>query len=232
MYTNYIAPLFEPKALKELAVWSMVSFVISAVWYYSTLFYFPDTLPIMAELIGTFIVLICVILTAKENLWCWPTGIVSVVLLGYAFYVYGLYSTTVLHLVYFLPIQFWSWYKWRVVGAAETTDLKVSVMSWDWRFVTLLAIVAGTVMVGTIVGLTDGAVYVYADASILVISIIAQYLLSIKKLESWVLWIAVDIIAPVLYFMSGLYMVAAIYVVFFFIASGGLYGWYKSYKNA
>lgn len=52
----------------------------------------------------------CVFLTARQNIWNWPLGIAAVVLLGYLFWQWGLYASLVLHIGYFLPIQFVGWY--------------------------------------------------------------------------------------------------------------------------
>ena len=48
------------------------------------------------ELIGTFFGLICVWLTAKEKILCWPIGIINIVFFAILFYQVRLYSDMIL----------------------------------------------------------------------------------------------------------------------------------------
>ena len=61
----------------------------------------------------------------------------------------------------------------------------------------------------------------------MVMSIAATLLLAQKKLENWYLWIVVDLVSVVLYFIKGVYFLSAEYVVFLGMASWGLYRWKK-----
>jgi nicotinamide mononucleotide transporter len=63
------------------------------------------------------------------------------------------------------------------------------------------------------------------DAAITVLSVIAQYLLTGKVLESWVLWMAVDALAVGVYCARRLYLTAALYGVLFALAARGLMTW-------
>jgi nicotinamide mononucleotide transporter len=54
------------------------------------------------------------------------------------------------------------------------------------------------------------------------LSILAQVLLIERKLENWVVWITVNVIAVPLYAYKGLYLTAVLYAVFLVNA---VYGW-------
>ena len=52
-------------------------------------------------------------------------------------------------------------------------------------------------------------------------------MLAQKKWESWLLWVLVDAISVFVYFYKGLYVVAVEYIIFFGIATYGLFNWYR-----
>lgn len=73
-----------------------------------------------------------------------------------------------------------------------------------------------------------GGVQPIADTAILTLSVLAQFLLTYKKIESWYLWIAVNILAIYVYITSGLYLIGLQYALFLLNAFYGLYTWRNS----
>ena len=57
-----------------------------------------------------------VYLTVRQNIWCWPVGVVMVSLYIYIFFQTKLYSTRLLN-VFFLVMQFYGWYSGRAAGS-------------------------------------------------------------------------------------------------------------------
>ena len=49
-----------------------------------------------------------------------------------------------------------------------------------------------------------------------------------RKLENWVLWIAVDIASVPLYLAKGLFLFAALYLVYLLMAVIGLVAWWRT----
>ncbi len=76
------------------------------------------------EGIATFFGLICVWLTVKQNIWCWPTGIAQVALYIFVFYEAHLYSDMILH-IFYVFINIYGWYHW-LNKDVEKEELKVS----------------------------------------------------------------------------------------------------------
>ena len=52
------------------------------------------------EIIGVVFSLLCVYFTLKNNIWCWPTGLVGVIAYAYVFFGVKLYSDFILQIVY------------------------------------------------------------------------------------------------------------------------------------
>lgn len=54
---------------------------------------------------------------------------------------------------------------------------------------------------------------------------VANLLMARRYLENWVLWVTIDTVATVLYFQRGLQVVGVEYIIFFLMATYGLWQW-------
>jgi nicotinamide mononucleotide transporter len=179
------------------------------------------------EMVATLAGLLCVWLTAKENIWCWPIGLINVGCFFFMFYGAKLYADMTLQVIFFiLSIQGWIvWLTKRQQAEVRPTKRLSQKLG---------SILAGIFVVLTIAWgymlseFTDGSIP-YLDALIATLSIVAQFLLSNKILENWYVWIVVDVLSIGMYWYKGLYSVAFLYVVFLVIAVYGLLSWKKTY---
>ena len=196
------------------------------------------------EFFGTIANIWCVWLTAKNKILSWPIGIVGVIFYIFLFYQIQLYSDLV-EQAYFLVTGFWGWYLWlNVKRAKEETDknkrLPITFNGLKWNVAYAVIICAGTIAMGYFMSninilfpkyFPEAASYPYLDAFTTVMSFAATILLMKKKVESWVLWILVDIIGVGLYYTKGVKFISAEYLLFLIIATKGLIDWRKEYKT-
>ncbi|HOV14357.1 MAG TPA: nicotinamide riboside transporter PnuC, partial [Spirochaetota bacterium] len=75
------------------------------------------------------------------------------------------------------------------------------------------------------------ASFPFGDAFTTIMSINAQIFMTHKKRESWLMWVAVDIVAMIIYFIKGIHLVAIEYIIFGIISVFGFYSWNRSYCN-
>ena len=181
------------------------------------------------EIVAVIFGFLCVYFTIKENIWCWPTGLVQVFLYIFIFYKAKLYSDTILHVIYVF-MQFYGWYYW-LHGGKEHKEALVTKLTQAWIVATLAIASFGTIGWGYFMASKTDAAMPYGDAFTTVASLVAQWLMSRKKLESWYYWIAVDIIAIGIYYAKGLYLTSGLYVCFLFMATAGLIRWKKSFSE-
>ncbi len=181
------------------------------------------------ETIAVVFGLICVWLTIRQNILCWPAGLVQVVLFIVIFYRVKLYSDVILHVIY-VVMQLYGWYHWSR-GSNHQQSLPVSTLTsdgrWSWPFVA----VVGTFVWGYLMATFTDAAVPYADSFVAVTSLIAQWLLARKKLESWYFWMVVDVVAIGIYFHKDLMLTAGLYAVFLVLAVIGLFAWLKSFRT-
>lgn len=193
------------------------------------------------EFFGTVAGGIAVWLSAKANIWSWPIGIINVVLFFFLFYQVQLYPDMFLQIFFFVT-NLLGWWRWAHPKAGEEDrkkELKVSFMQRK-QFVLIVFIgLFGTYLFGTFAKnlhelfptvFSLPSAFPYADSFVTVMSIITTFLMIQKKVECWIIWIIVDIIATYLYFAKGIKFVGIEYLVFCFLASFGLWNWIQEYK--
>lgn len=184
----------------------------------------PTPIEILASLTG----LVSVYLTVKNKIANWPWGIVSVLLFGWLFWSSRLYSDAGLQILYFLPMQFYGWWIWKKAGPQQDDDLPVTLLTPAARAVNLAVTLGLALGLGYVMAAHTNAALPYWDASLTAASIVAQYLDARKKLESWLLWIAVDIVSVFyLYPKQHLYVTTGLYALFLALAVAGLIRWGK-----
>ena len=168
---------------------------------------------------------LCVWLTVREHIACWPIGLVSAGLYVIVFFQQKLYADMGLQVV-FIALQVYGWYEW-LHGGPEREPLKISRTPQRTGFVLAAVFVAGTALLAhTLYRHTDASLPL-VDSTQTVLSLIAQYLLSFKRIENWTLWIIVDIISVWMYQYKQLYLTAVLYAVFLWLAVQGLLRWQR-----
>lgn len=181
------------------------------------------------EIAATVMTLVCVVLTARQHIACWPTGLVAVVLYGYIFYQAKLYSDFGLQ-IYYVVVQIYGWYHW-IHGGARDRALRVTrqsaVQNGAWAAATL----AGTLVLGYLMATRTDAALPYADAFTTVAALVAQWLLARKKLESWVFWIVIDVVCVRNYWIKELLLTTGLYAFLLFLATWGLFAWWRSMQD-
>ena len=184
------------------------------------------------EFAGTLLYFASVWLIARKKLMTWPVGIVSVVLYALLFWQIRLYSDC-LEQVYYLGISVWGWIAWkrtkdreRVIPTGFSHPRTIAV----WALATLglgaaLGFAVARFHIWFPLAFPDPASYPYLDALTTVASFIAMYLLTRRRAESWIWWIAVDIIGVGLYWVKDVRFIAIQYVFLLGMAVWGLLSW-------
>lgn len=182
------------------------------------------------EAIAVVFGLICVWLTIRQNIWCWPTGLVQVALYIIIFYRVKLYSDLILHVIY-VVMQIYGWHHW-LHGGKDRGTLPVSTLPFRAKLTWPCVAVVGTVVWGYLMATFTDASVPYGDAFTTVASLIAQWLMARKRLESWFFWISVDVVAIGIYWYKSLILTSGLYAVFLVLATMGLFSWRKSMREA
>src|SRR5688572_5634109 len=168
---------------------------------------------------------ISVYLSTRQNIWSWPTAIVNVSLYIIVFYQGRLYGQMALQPVY-LTLSIYGWYQW-LHGGEQHSKLLVSRASPRLLLSLGILNVAAWFAVAMILRRTDAALP-WLDALLTTTSLAAQWMMTRKLLENWLLWIAVDIVYVPMFISQGLYATAWLYAAFLVLAAMGFVDWRRS----
>jgi len=186
------------------------------------------------ELSGLVFGLLAVFFLIKENIRTWPTGIIYVLISFVIFWQQRLYGDLILH-VFFLVLNIYGWYYWIAGKKKNEEELPVTRTSSSFFVKVLLASGIGIFIFGYFLGnihviwpdLGEAAVPFW-DSTTSILSVTAMWLQARKKIENWLLWFVVDLLATGIYIYKGIYFYAALYGIYIFLAIAGYLAWKKS----
>jgi nicotinamide mononucleotide transporter len=182
------------------------------------------------EIAGVLTGIVAVWLTTRQKVWCWPIGIVSVLLFVAVFFRARLYAAMGLQLVY-VGLAIYGWYAW-VNGGQGDGPLRVA--RTRPRTLAIAGVVGFTVTLGLGLWLarrTDESMPL-TDAATTSFSLVAQWMQTRKLLENWWVWLVVDIVYVGMNLSQGLVWTAGLYAVYTALALVGLREWRRSLETA
>lgn len=185
---------------------------------------------IAVELAAAAVTIVSIWLATRENVWYYPTGVVSVLLYTWIFYEVRLYAETGLQIVW-LALLLYGWYHW-LHGGVNRAEAAVSrTPRWGWASVLMSGVVATVAIAIVQKRFTDNPAPL-VDSAIAAWSIAAQWMTARKWIESWLFWLAVNTIAVPLYVARQLWVTAALYAVLWILAVFGYRAWRRSLASA
>jgi nicotinamide mononucleotide transporter len=184
----------------------------------------------LVEILGFVSGALCVWLVARQNVWNWPIGIANNITFLILFWAAGIYADATLQVVY-LGLAVYGWWAWLRGGQAHTTLGVTRTTRSQWIVLAALGIVGTAGLTLVLHTVTDSTVPL-PDAATTVLSLLATWGQARKKLESWWLWIAADVIYVPLYAYKDLWLTAALYVGFLALCVFGLRSWLVSVRES
>ena len=170
--------------------------------------------------------IVSVWLSTREHIWSWPTAIVNVLLYVIVFRDAKLYADMGLQVVY-AAISVYGWWHW-LHGGAE--DGVLPVTRTPARLMVTVAVIAAlaSALLGQLLARATDAALPWMDATLAATSLVAQWMLTRKLLENWLVWIALDVCYVGMFIYKQLYQTAGLYAVFLVLAVMGYSGWRRS----
>ena len=177
------------------------------------------------ELLGTVFGLLYILLSIKQNIWCWPAGLITSALYIYVFFATKFYADMSLQ-VYYLFVSIYGWYHWLYGSKSKKhDDLKISKTNLKTGLALLLITILLFVLISYIlVNYTDSTIP-YWDSFTTAASFVATWMLARKMIEHWLIWIVVDAVSLGLYIYKGLYPTVILFGVYTILAILGYIEW-------
>lgn len=206
------------------------------------------------EAVGTIAGLLCILLASLEKTINYLFGLINVSLFAVIFFQIQLYANLLLQIFFFVA-NIYGWYAWSRVNSSQQAELKIRWLSLPKASVTLvlsvLAILYLTFNIDVVFGvLATWAVEIlnmlganlamptiepdafpFWDSTMTILSVVAMILMTRKYVENWLLWVIINVISIVIFFIQGVYAMSLEYLILLGIALNGSRLWIKSAKD-
>jgi nicotinamide mononucleotide transporter len=174
------------------------------------------------EIAGFLTGALAVWLAVRQNPWNWPIGVANAGCFLVLFWQARLFGDMALQ-VLFIVICLVGWYRWLFGGEGHTTLKVTRITPRGALGYAVAGVLATAVFTPYLRSIGDAAPFL--DALTTVLSVEAQYLMTRKVLENWLIWMTADVIYIWLYFDRGLYLTSLLYIVFFAMCVAGWREW-------
>lgn len=179
----------------------------------------------LLEVLGIITGLAGVWLTVRQNILCFPVGIVNVTLYAIMFSSEGirLYADSLLQCIY-LCLLIYGWIHWKKSRKSFT----IPAMTFA-TFSTKMILISVSSFFALSIFLQEftNASLPWLDSALTILSLVAQWMVARKIIANWLLWIIVDLVYVPLYFYKGLPLTSILYFIFLVLAIKGYFDWKK-----
>jgi nicotinamide mononucleotide transporter len=191
------------------------------------------------EVFGAIFTILYVWLNAKENIWSWFFSILGTFCYVYLAFIAKLWGFCLLN-IFFLVISVYGWWQWQKAEKIKNLPTQVHlpaqtqlVISYtNPLFIIQLLFIGAffTLLFFYFLKQTNNASPLF-DAFIFAFSMIAQFLAAKKKVESWLLWIVINLITVLMFWTLGYWVSVGLYTILFFLAMQGYLLWKEKLDN-
>lgn len=183
------------------------------------------------ELLGAILGVIYIRFSIKQNIFTWPTGILTSALYIVVFFNSALYAAMGLQF-YYVAISIYGWYYWLNGKKADNKSLLPvrRVKKKLWVQLGVISILLYFSILFVLVKFSDSDVP-FMDSLTTTLSITATWMLARKYIENWVIWIFVDFASIGLYIYKSLWPTVILFVVYTVLAFFGYIEWKKDLKS-
>lgn len=168
------------------------------------------------ELVAIITGLFSIYYASKINKFTWLIGFISQVCYFVLFYNTGLFANAGLQ-IFYCAICIYGWIYWK------NDNHKITILSIKNKLIILFCSILGILLLSYI----NPSENTLLDSTITVFSIVGSILLSKKILDTWYLWIIVNILAIYLFFKVGLVLVSISYILALINSLIAIYKWKK-----
>ena len=182
----------------------------------------------MTDVLGFVTGGVCVWLVVREHVANWPIGLANNLVFFVLFLQARIYADMTLQIVYF-GLGIFGWWEW-LRGGPNRQALTIS-LSKRGEWIGLIAFIPSATWLMYFVLTKVNDAVPFWDSLTTVLSLAAQYLLCLKRLENWFFWIAADLIYVPMYLSRNLPLTAVLYGIFLMMCLFGFSQWRKKWKQ-
>jgi len=178
------------------------------------------------ELIGCVLAVAMVVFNMRVNAIAWPLAIVSSLLFFALFWNNRLYGEAGLQIL-FAVVAGWGWWQWLQGHQDDGSTLRVRHLLPPTRVKILLALAFAWPAIALFLRTCTNSDVPWGDAFPTAASLVGQWLLGRKYVETWPTWVAVNLASAALFAYKGLWFTAALYLLFLAMSFSGWRAWQR-----
>jgi len=185
---------------------------------------------IVLEFLAFVFGIISVFCAKKENIWVYPTGLISTVITVYLLYQAKYFGDMTMN-VYYSIMSVYGWYMW--ASKKSVPDLKITRTTLKEKIIGIGLFILTMFITYLVYVFFNYKLEIpnYIDIFTSGIFFTAMWYMALKKIENWSLWILGDIIAVPLFAYRGLGMLSVQYLIFTILAVLAYLEWKKILNN-
>jgi nicotinamide mononucleotide transporter len=176
------------------------------------------------ELVAFVLALWMVVANMRVQLVAWPLAIASSLAYLVLFAHSRLYGEAGLQ-VLFVLVAAWGWWQWTFARQADGQALKVRRIDARTGLIIVVATVAAWPLLGVVLRRFTDTDVPFFDALPTAASVAGQWLLGKKYVETWPVWLGVNIVSVALFAYKGLWLTVVLYALFAVLSVIGWRAW-------
>lgn len=215
------------------------------------------TLNIILEFIAATFGVISVVFAKRENILVYPTGIISTGIYVYLLSQWNLYGDLIIN-IYYTLMSIFGWYMWSKIiddkqnhipiSRTTLTDKIKAIGIFAFTSIFVIFVYRYYDVMPNNLGFSESINFAYTnltsgqiedfriatpflDTFTTGIFFAAMWLMALKKIENWTLWIIGNIVSIPLYFAKGYGFTGIQYLIFLILAIQAYKQWKKSLDN-
>ena len=218
------------------------------IWFFSvivivtlSIIFIPDlvledtsnTLVVVCSIVSIIANPLCELMISKQSKYNFLVSIAFIEITEMIIYMsLHLYSCALVSLLFWVPIDIVSFFKWNKNKDEKNEDLtKVKKLNWWQDLLIILGIAAFSFVVGWMLSLIPECEDTYLDAFVSALGMANGVLLLLRYNEQWFAWFAYLIFDAVLWIMSGHYIMLITVIAMMINTIYGFVKWIRYIKN-
>ena len=182
------------------------------------------------EVIGAVIGLAYIVSEYRADRWFWPLSILMSLFYIVIDFTSGIYANGTI-CCYNLIMSVYGLLVWRgLVQSKDRTERPITscpARFWPWI---IAAVVLLSVVLWWVLQTLGESQIPWLDGISSALSVVAMWMLSQKYWQQWILWLLVEPLMITLFWLTGNYASAILYIVFEVVCVLGIIRWYKQAK--
>lgn len=174
------------------------------------------------EELAVILTLVCVALTVRSHIWCWPFSMFASMAYMYVFYEQHIYFQVFLQVIFILQ-SIYGWVYWN-----KNKEIKIADASWSRLILHLTIILFVTIVLSVSLRDKTDNPQLTLDILTTLLSLLGTWYLVVRNIFGWLVWVIADVFFVLMFMNQQMYWSMGLYLILLTLAIKGLTTWTKN----